>query len=288
MRARTLGYVFAALTPVWLLTLLAIQGRFFVSPHTFVEYGPETSRQILGYSAAIRFTARNTDGLDYLDKRVLDETFDRWVKYDTEGLLPTVEPIATDDDGTTGFRQEVEGARRLVINALQRDMRRQRKQGNLPESARRATQVLQMASIAKYSSSYSAFYGSSTQLYAIGFFSEIEGKLPASARLEFWEALNETEADPEAIKRTAMHLVSLSELDLMPAKAEMPTKSQVQMMLANDQTANRYTFGPNAQGFLLAESYRIAYQSELHLEAELKRRRVTALNSSSESKSRLP
>lgn len=288
MRARTLGYIVAALTPVWLLAILAIEGRFFISPHAFVEYGPETSQKILAYSAVIRYTVLNQQDIEGLDPAALDATFERWMKYDREGLLTDITPIATDDDGTSGFRMEIEGNRRTVINALQRDIRRQLNQGNYPEASRRAEQVLQLASVAKLNSSYASFFGSSCQMNAIETYFAIEPKLPEDSRISFMQTLSQVEADPEAVKRVAMHLVSLSELDRIPGRISMPTRSDFQMMLAKDMTNFDVNGGSSAEGLLLAESYRVAYRCEMRLSEELRRHRLTAFNSRSATKSHLP
>lgn len=276
MRARTVGYIVAALSPFWLLALIAIQGRFFVSPYVEVEYGTDASNKIFKYAHIIRYTSLQEKNLDKLDKRALNDVASRWIRQYQDKVLTDILPISPEDDGTIGFRGEIEAHRRRVISTLNRDMLQQIEEGNYELAAERIMQVAEIANIAKYNSAYSSFFASTAQSFAIKQFETIQPKLENDQRQNVYRALDRIVTNPELIKHTAERLSVVSSRRLTDDAVQFPAKGEMTLIL--NTTAREFPIQTTEDtiGILQAESYRIAYQQELRLESELNRNRLTA------------
>lgn len=277
MRARTLGYVVAALTPFWLLAILAIQGRYFISPHSDVELGNENTKRILAYSMVLRYTSLHEKQLENLESDSIDDVVARWLKHYNSDLLADIPQIAPDDDGSYGFRNEIESSRRTVIVAIHRDLKQLLENGNYEQVAHRLEQQLQLCNISKYNSSYSTLFSTKTQLDSIKIFESIHDKLAPVQRQQVVQAIQRVNSNPDLILHNSKRLALVSTATSHQENAELPSKTKMKLILTSSQPDPISESMNKSEGTMLTQSFRVAYQQELELSEVLNRYRLTAL-----------
>lgn len=277
MRAKTVGYIVAALAPFWLLALLAIHGRFFVSPYEEFEYGNKASEIILNYGSVVRYTAEREYQLSILDSNTIDSVANKWIELHREGKLNEVPQISPEDDGSFGFRSEIEYYKRMVLTSLQRDLQKSRDENNYSAAGNRLAQILEVANIAKYNSCLATTNSSSAQMYALEAYDELNTKLEYKQRLHVFTAISNLRADPNLVRHTAERMSIASKNVISEDAVQFPDKAKMTLILNDEKSELDVGVDCNPQGYLLAESFRVAHKQELALSERLDRYRLTAL-----------
>jgi hypothetical protein len=276
MKARTLGYVITALAPVWLLAYFAIQGRFFTSPFVSFEYGAKTTEQIVAFAPAVRKTMLLQDQVINLDPQALDETAQTWIRFYEAGKLKCIEPLTADDDGTEGFRAEIEGSRKTIIYALRRDYARLVEAKKYDAAANRLSQILIIGQIAKYNSSFATFSSASSQIECLHRYQEIRPHLSTKAHQTMNRAIQIAQGNPDRVLHTITRLAAFGQNKNYIDGVELPDKEQTAVVLVSLDHEPPSELKIDARGVLLINSYRTAYRQEIALQKAAANFTVTA------------
>lgn len=264
MRARTLGYTLAASGPVWLLALLAIQGRTLTTPWQSPEYGEEESAKILAYAPAIQATRAEMPNLWDGDEATLRRVAQLWIDGHRRGDLQAIRPASADDDGSEGVRQQIEAARRGVIQALMR----QTNDAEHVQDWRRVNELmiltLQLAEVAKYNSALSVTNSCYVQLHTIERFETVKPFLSAAQVKEFESHLATLSTNPEKVVKMADHVARISELGPNDAITKINAHHGTQELL--NEAEDTLATVSNEAGVAAIRGFQVAYRLESELE----------------------
>ncbi|MFM9874291.1 MAG: hypothetical protein ACKVQS_12600 [Fimbriimonadaceae bacterium] len=251
------------------------------------EFDSESTSQILAYAIPIRYTSNNVTEISQLNPKVLDSVADRWIRNYQSGYLKSIEPLNVEDNDTEGFRAEIETYRRQIIIALDRDAIRQINNSNFDQAAHRLSQILLLSEISKFNGPQVASFGSSAQLHALTTLESVRPKLSIKALDEVSKAISQIQPNPERIRSIAIRLSTFSTVEVSKDGAQLPTPSQVAMMMTSNPNNYNIAGRVNTKGIILAESYRIAFQEEQKVEEMVRPYGLTASRMNSEVKSGL-
>jgi hypothetical protein len=288
MKARTLGYVVAACAPFWLLALVAILGRSFYSPYNEVEIGREDTRKILAYVSPIQYNQKHQVEISKLEPIFLDQAANNWITLYELGSLQNIDPIDPSDDENRGFRSEIELNRRLILVSLYRDMESKLKANKFDDVANRASQILKIGEIAKYNGAQSSAFSSSIQSQVLTFMDSKRTNVSASVLEAYDKTVQQLKPNPEHIKQTALRLSAMTKSTVLNDEPVLPSLQEVKMMMTSSPNSYVLSDRVNSDGALLAESYRVAYQEEVRLEAHIQSYGLTASRTNLVEKSGLP
>ena len=265
MRARRLAYVCAALTPVWLLALLGIQGRFYCSPWSTPEYGLDVAMDIRAYRDPILASQQAVKGSGPAALTTTEQAADLWLKLEGEGALKPIPPACGDDDGTSGVRQQIDNSKKNLMQSMIRHAMAAERTNDLDTAERLYQKCLRLGQVSKYMSSLTVTNSSSLQLLGL---EGLERIALARHSLEesTEEALDAVTSDPGQVSRLlAKHarstLVSTSDESLRFDPWASPEKilDDLQVQAAVVDSAGDYT---SAQRYLVLQSYRVALDLE--------------------------
>lgn len=286
MWARKLPYILASLLPVLLLVVLAINGRFFVSPWTTPEYGREASSQFAAYAPVIRFTVLHETEIAHLDEKILRTVTSKWLDLDRKGKLKSIDPICVDDDGSSGVRQEIELTRRVLLGSLLRFSDKKVAEGNPHAAAETLLEIMQIGAIGKYNSAMSITVGASAQREAIVRFERIRAEVSPQQAQRFADAITMLTADPARVQHFAARFGALSQSTGLHADNALPSGQDMKFLIVNDQALEAREFATPEHN-LLVQTLHVAYKLELHLSEVKAQYRAISLKSQPESIRRL-
>lgn len=277
MRARTIAYIIAALTPVWLLAFVAIQGRFFVSPYTDIEYGPEVTHRILAYRGPILLSSHYREEIASLNPEVLDKVTANWVKHHDLGELKSIEVLTTEDDGFSGFRAEIEGHRRSLIAALVRLQQKEIEANNWPEATRRATQIMQLCEVSKYNSPAATAFAARTQTAQIRLFQNHKQQFSESNIDSFLAAVQATDPSSVNIVTSFERIIRRNQSKETVRIDNLPSESE--MTLIFNERGDSHGNIPIANGstLIITQVYGVAFRLEKEFESTSAPLRTTLL-----------
>jgi hypothetical protein len=262
MRARTIAYVAAACAPVWLLALLAIQGRYFISPYSELEYGPEITKEILAYSQPINFTSFYIDAIVEHDTVAVDKVANYWLKLHENGKLKDIQILALHDHGFNGFRSEIEMYRRTLISALDAEYKQALKNQDWETASIRQNQLLQFCEISKYTSPIATAYSAHIQSQTLDNFLTHREKFTQAQQTSFLTMLSNTSPDPERIVTELNRITSLSKKVAPDPNIILPTDYETQLIFQGQADQIFPSNAAEAQGLVVTRLFRIAYQNE--------------------------
>ncbi|QYK53625.1 MAG: hypothetical protein KF824_01745 [Fimbriimonadaceae bacterium] len=284
MWTRRLPYICAALTPALLLVVLAINGRYFVSPWSTPEYGQEASNDIAAYVPMVRFTYINSNAINRLHEETIEELRDKWFRQEKAGKLHCFEPISASDDGSSGARQEIELSRRTLLNGLIRLALRKSETGDYESASEYLRNVIEISNISKFNSALSITGSASMQCEAIRRYEEIKPHVSESSQRKFINAIILMTVDPERVQQYAAKFAALSQTKNSLEEIQLPKASEVKQLISNNAALNHAEFDtPEANLFM--QSLRVAYDLEIRLDETKNRYRMTATKNQSESES---
>ncbi|ARU40949.1 hypothetical protein CCB80_07235 [Armatimonadetes bacterium Uphvl-Ar1] len=263
MRARTIAYIAAACAPVWLLALLAIQGRYFISPYSELEYGPLITKDILAYSQPLNFTAHYLDAIVEQDTVAVDKVANYWIKLHENGKLKDIEILALNDHGFSGFRSEIEMYRRTLISAIDREYSTAIRNQDWETASIRQNQILQICEISKYNSPISTAYSAHMQRQTVETFLKNRQNFSESQQDAFLSSLATTNPDPERIIQELTRISRLSKQVAPDPNITLPSEYEVQLVFQNQSDKIFPNNSAEAQGLVVTRLYSIAYQNEL-------------------------
>lgn len=282
MWIRRLPYICAALTPAFLLIVLAINGRFFVSPWTTPEYGPQVSKDIAAYAPVVRYSYLYSESIAHLQEPYVSELSDKWLTLHRSGKLLTIEPIAATDDGSSGVRQEIELSRRMIMASLIRIADKNIRAENFDTASKYLKDALEIANIAKYNSPMSIAGSASMQCEAIKRYEMIQLKVSLANQKDFDNAILLMDVSPERIKQFAARFGALSQVNAAFEETQLPSANEMRTLISNDRAmANAEFDSPESNLFM--QTLRVAYDLEVRLDQLKSRYRMTATKNQSES-----
>lgn len=280
MGARTLAYTIAALAPVWLLAFLGIQGRFFVSPWDSPEYGPEKNRDLLAYAEPVSFVQHNVASIQVRDRHTITQAAKIWIEGHRSGRLKTVRPIAADDNATGGVRQEIEIARRITINALLRLTRQARANQDYRSALTFLDLAAQVAEVARYGDAVAAGASANSLLHVLDELASVEPHVSPSAQDKIQEIRDRMTTNPAEIIHLAERVAALGHQSPYDT-VDFGAKPDVQLVLNADNQLSQIRTELDADTFIAAQTFRVAWISENRLAERLGRQSlITAMRQS--------
>jgi len=250
---------------VWLLALLAIQGRTLATPWQSPEYGEEESAKILAYAPAIQATRAKMPDLWDGDEKTLREVAMVWIDGYRRGELESIRPASADDDGSEGVRQQIEASRRGVIQALMR----QTNEAEHLQDWKRANELmiltLQLAEVAKYNSALSVTNSCYVQLHTIERFETMREFLTPAQVQEFESYLSTLSSNPDRVIKMADQDARISELGPTDAITKIQAQHGTGELLTKD-VRDIYAIS-NEAGVAAIRGFQAAYRLESELDA---------------------
>ncbi|MBA4293467.1 hypothetical protein C0431_10925 [bacterium] len=263
MRARTIAYVAAACAPVWLLALLAIQGRYFISPYSELEYGPEITKDILAYSQPLNFTSHYLDAIVEQDPVAVDKVANYWLKLHENGKLKDIEILALNDHGFSGFRSEIEMYRRTLISAIDREYSTAIRNKDWEAASIRQNQIIQICEISKYNSPIATAYSAHLQLQTLEIFLSHRQNFTESQQESFLSSLASTNPSPERITQELTRISRLSKQVARDPNIILPSDYEVHLVFQDQSDQILPSNAAEAQGLVITRLFSIAYQNEM-------------------------
>lgn len=265
MRARRLAYVCAALTPIWLLALLGILGRFYSAPWQSPEYGLDIAMDIRAYKEPIVAARQAVEQQNHDTSVATEAAADLWIAQCAAGTLKPIPPACGDDDGTSGVRQEIDNAKKILMQSLARHAIRAEKDGDLETAERLYMKGLEVGQVAKYMSSLSIATSSSLQIISLDGLERIASQKQSLDRATKNAVLDVT-AEPEAVTRllskharTSLISASNDSMKLDPAVSPQQILDDLKVQAASIDGASDQM---SAQQALILQSYRVAFELE--------------------------
>jgi len=282
MWIRRLPYICSALLPVLLLIVLAINGRYFVSPWTTPEYGPQASKDIAAYAPIIRYTYLNSELVSHLQEPYVSELSEKWLTLHRAGKLQGIDPISATDDGTSGVRQEIEMSRRVILGSLIRIADKSVRDGSYDEACNYLRDSVEIANIAKYNSPMSIAGAASMQGEAIKRYEHIQSKVSVVNQRKFDDVILLMDVSPERIKQFAARFGALSQVETAFDETQLPSANEMRILISNERALAEAEF-TSPESNLFMQTLRVAYDLEVRLDQVKSRYRMTALKNQSES-----
>lgn len=263
MRARTIAYIAAACAPVWLLALLAIQGRYFISPYSELEYGPEVTKDILAYSQPLNFTSHYLDAIVERDPVAVDKVANYWLKLHENGKLKNIEILALHDHGFSGFRSEIEMYRRTLLSAIDREYATAISNKDWETASIRQNQIIQICEISKYNSPISTAYSAHMQRQTVETFLKNRQNFSETQQDAFLSSLATTNPDPERIVQELTRISRLAKQVAPDPSIILPSEYEIELVFQNQSDRIFPSNSAEAQGLVITRLFSIAYENEM-------------------------
>lgn len=262
MEARKLLYALAACSPVVLLALLAISGRFLVLPWQFAEYGSSVHRDILAYRLPMMLEQSLADGEYNNSPETVEAAAQIWIAGWEKGALRAIPPAAAQDFGGGGIRLQIESSRRRLMGMMLRASRNIESTGDKERASRMYLTTLKLSNVLKYSSPTSAMQSSGMQVVCLEELSRSVHALKPSSIARMREELQELKPDSHELSRLYEQLEVLSRMDKKLARSAVLADTDLNSLLAmNNEDITSVAKGDTDQSYLVA-MIRGAFQTE--------------------------